>query len=161
MSIHHSLDISPVPEKVLYINETTIADTTTYNQSKDKLDTMEDDNVRIYVPLDLNQSAILRRLEMTGYRLGKPTVRNEAAYDEEWRKIITQLEIYDQVWCVREANFPNEPDEHWHSRHATELVEKILDLADDWAEKSAAEYFPFENIDALEEEYKITREHSW
>ncbi len=58
MSIHHKLDIYPEPEKVLYINEVAIADNTADQLSYDE---EQPDNVRIYVPLDLNHRAIIRR----------------------------------------------------------------------------------------------------
>ncbi len=112
MSEHHNLDVAPVPEKVLYINETGIADESTYDLLKGKKDMDEEDNVRIYIPLDLNQSAILRRLNETGYRMEEPTEANECSYSSEVSKIISQLEIYDQVWFVREGISPKEPGEH-------------------------------------------------
>ncbi len=54
MSKHQSLDISPVPENVLFINETNIADASIYDMLKDRTDQMEDDNVRICIPLTVN-----------------------------------------------------------------------------------------------------------
>lgn len=35
--------------------------------------------------------------------LGEPTESNEQVYYSGVRKIITQLEIYDQVWVVRKV----------------------------------------------------------
>ena len=73
--MHHDLDIHPIPEKVLYINDLSIADTafgyeTTKQHQKaltGKIHSdggiLADDNVRIYVPLDLNADQILSRLQ--------------------------------------------------------------------------------------------------
>lgn len=35
--------------------------------------------------------------------LGYPTEKNEFAYSSGVRKVISQLEIYDQVWAARKA----------------------------------------------------------
>ena len=69
--MHHDLDIHPIPEKVLYINDLTIADTAAYYETRKQHQKaltgenranggiLPDDNVRIYVPLDLNANQIL------------------------------------------------------------------------------------------------------
>ncbi len=171
MSRHHKLDVFPVPERALYINETDIADITAYDvpddnkyRTEEEWQTKEfsqEDNVRIYVPLDLNKSAILRRLWRIGYQLGDPTEYNELAYWEEVQRIISQLEIYDQVWCTREGTFHDELDEHFHSMHGRELVEAILEQLEKWEENSSAECFPYDEIDDLEDSYLISKEHPW
>ncbi len=43
MTQHDKLDISPVPEEVLYINETGMADTSTYDLPIDYTDLDEED----------------------------------------------------------------------------------------------------------------------
>ena len=60
--MHHDLDIHPIPEKVLYINDLTITDTASYYETRKQCQKvltgktranggiLPDDNVRIYVP---------------------------------------------------------------------------------------------------------------
>ena len=60
--MHHKLDIHPVPEEVLYINELSLAENVPY-ETKDTMEKavtgkcvrdsgiLPDDNVRIYVPI--------------------------------------------------------------------------------------------------------------
>lgn len=73
--MHHDLDIHPIPEKVLYINDLSIADTAFGYETKKQHQKaitgkihanggiLADDNVRIYIPLDLNADQILSRLQ--------------------------------------------------------------------------------------------------
>lgn len=159
MSIHHNLDVHPEPERVLYINETEIADNSICETNYD--DQEQPDNVRVYIPLDLNHSAIIRRMGQIGLRNGYPTERNEFQYVSDMQKIITQLEIYDQVWFVREKNDVDSPEKKHHSLHGKKLVEEMLNILEQWEENSAAECFPYDEIDELEEEYGIVREHHW
>ena len=110
--MHHKLDIHPIPVDVLYVNELSLAGKVPYETKQDmeKAVTgkfkkeggiLPDDNVRIYVPMDLNADAILRQLSSLYRTLGYPTESNESAYSSGVRRIISQLEIYDQVWSVR------------------------------------------------------------
>ena len=86
--MHHDLDIHPIPEKVLYINDLTIADTASYYESRKQYQKaltgepranggiLPDDNVRIYVPLDLNANQILHRLHQIYRVMGSPDDMN-------------------------------------------------------------------------------------
>ena len=68
--MHHKLDICPIPESVLYVNDLTIAADVPY-QTGSELDKaltgkrtseggiLPDDNVRVYIPLDLNVDNIM------------------------------------------------------------------------------------------------------
>lgn len=90
--MHHDLDIHPIPEKVLYINDLSIADTafgyeTTKQHQKaltGKIHSdggiLADDNVRIYVPLDLNADQILSRLQQIYQIMGSPNDMNEMEF---------------------------------------------------------------------------------
>ena len=63
--MHHKLDIHPIPEEVLYVNDLLLAGKVPY-ETKDDMEKavtgkkkseggiLPDDNVRIYVPMDLN-----------------------------------------------------------------------------------------------------------
>ena len=72
MSTHHMLDIAPIPEKVLYINEPWLIDISFDGMEKvSEEPDPNPDNVRVYLPLDLNAEAILRRLRYVIYRYGE------------------------------------------------------------------------------------------
>ena len=72
--MHHKLDIYPYPREVLYINEFELIDVVnTYFKKKDyekaltgknksQGGILPDDNVRVYVPIDLNGDYIINRL---------------------------------------------------------------------------------------------------
>ena len=67
--MHHNLDIHPIPEEVLYINEMDFLEPN-YYELKEQIKKaasgktiaqggiLPDDNVRIYVPMDLNADKI-------------------------------------------------------------------------------------------------------
>ena len=69
-------------------------------------------------------------------------------------ELIYQIEIYDQIWFVREGDFKT--DEHGricgHSRKAIDLVKKFVaeleGITDEYAEM-----FPFALIEELKKEY--------
>ena len=78
MTTHHTLDIHPIPEKVLYINEPQLADQTLLNgEHPHNLENHPNDNIRVYVPLDLSRDAILRRLQDIYDRYGYLTEASE------------------------------------------------------------------------------------
>ena len=81
MSTHHMLDIAPIPEKVLYINEPWLIDVSFDGMEKvSEEPDPNPDNVRVYLPLDLNAEAILRRLRYVIYRYGEANEANESNY---------------------------------------------------------------------------------
>ena len=93
---HHKLDIKPIPEDVLFINDTKLADRSTFkfgllNSGKEK------DNIRIYVPLDLSKKAILLRLDEIIAIYGDANEENESNFSSEVAMLVQQIEIYDQV----------------------------------------------------------------
>lgn len=106
--MHHKLVIHPIPTDVLYVNELSLAGKVPY-ETRDTMDKaltgrtksnggiLPDDNVRIYVPMDLNADIIIRQLYSLHSTLGYPAEKNESAYCSGVGKVITQLEIYDQV----------------------------------------------------------------
>ena len=114
--MRHKLDYKPIPEDVLYINELNLADSVPYETNiemekaltgkrKKEGGVLPDDNVRIYVPIDINPEAIMWRLNFLFVTMDYPTEDNESAYSFAVRRIISQLEIYDQVCVTR--NFEN------------------------------------------------------
>ena len=125
--MHHDLDIHPIPEKVLYINDLSIADTAFGYETKKQHQKaitgkihanggiLADDNVRIYIPLDLNADQILSRLQQIYRIMGSPKDMNEMEFSFEVGKIISQLEIYDQVWVARDLKNAIRIEERLHS----------------------------------------------
>lgn len=147
MAKHHILEISPVPEKVLYVNTPELADKTIVDTVLQD-DTKHPDNIRVYIPLDINREAILRRIRNVYDRYGSPSWENESEYLSEISGIISQLEIYDQVWIARQGDFGN-----GHSKNATMLADEVLKVLEE--DEGCAELFPYEIIEQLREEYKI------
>ena len=150
---HHDLDIDPVGEKVLFANEPWLVDKTAeYGTAEPE---NEDDNVRIYVPIDLNRTAILRRLRAVIAHYGEANERNESSFSEDVCKLLSQIEIYNQVWRMRHAK-GLQKDGHgkfcWQSSEAQELVREFIKLLEEIPD-GCAECFPFELIDELREDY--------
>lgn len=65
----------------------------------------------------------------------------------EVEKLLFQVEIYDQIWYVRHM-----PETGEHSREGTALVEEFIEHLENIPD-GCAEYFPFELIEELKEEY--------
>ena len=100
--MHHTLDIHPSPKDVLYINEFELVDiVNTYDREKkyekalsDKCKkdggVLPDDNVRIYVPIDLNADYIINRLRDILASFGSPSENNESVLTVEVGKLVAQ-----------------------------------------------------------------------
>ena len=146
MATHHSLDVKPIPESVLYINEPELADITAYDAYTDNAPDAAADNVRVYVPLDLNRAAIIRGLTEVFIRYGEPTEDNEFALATAVQQIIAQLEIYDQVWYTREGS-----PEDGHSQRGIQVVKDMIKILED--NEGCGETFPYDVIEKLREEY--------
>lgn len=101
---HHNLVPYPIPKdkKPLYINEPWMIDESICRELGDKREPeSEDDNIRIFIPWDKNKKAILRRLDDIIMRYGEANEGNESAFCMEVDRLISQIEIYDQIWFVR------------------------------------------------------------
>ena len=148
--IHHNLDPYPEPrdKTPIYINEPWLTDKTRmeYPIGVDS-DSEEADNVRIYAPIDLNRKAILRRLDRIIVAYGEANERNEIEYDSDVNMLVSQIEIYDQIWYVRHT-----PSDNRHSDEAVSLVKEFVSCLEAIPD-GCEEYFPFERIDELKEEY--------
>ena len=89
--MYHKLDIHFIPADVLYVNELSLAGKVPY-ETKDTMEKaitgkikskggiLPDDNVRIYVPMDLNADIIMWQLYSLHSTLGYSTEKNESAY---------------------------------------------------------------------------------
>ena len=163
--MHHDLDIHPIPEKVLYINELGIADTVFYYNTEEQHQKaltgrirtnggiLPDDNVRVYVPLDLNAAQILNRLQQIYQIMESPDDTNELEFSYQVGKIISQLEIYDQVWVARDLGNAVRIGEHLHSKNGIELAGKIVSIL--LEDEGCAECFPSDVVDELKKEFGI------
>ena len=162
--MRHKLDIHPVPEEVLYINELSLAENVPYETKQDmeKAVTgkcvrdsgiLPDDNVRIYVPMDLNADIIMWQLYSLFGSLGYPSASNESVYSSAVRKIISQLEIYDQVWSARNVGETVQKEDGGvrHSRKGIESAGKIVKFLED--NDGSAECFPYDEIEELKNEF--------
>jgi hypothetical protein len=163
--MHHNLDVHPIPKEVFYINDLTLV-TELYScmlvpdyekvlsgKTKKEGGILPDDNVRIYVPMDLNPENIMQQLYSLYDMLGIPTEKNEHYYWSCVGKLIAQLEIYDQVSVVRDLEhavqkIPNGP---MHSPKAIELAQKMAKYMLD--NDGCAELFPFEEIEKLQNDF--------
>ena len=151
---HHDLDIYPIPrEKMpMYINEPWLIDKSIRERAQlvtDFRKTPDEnrDNIRIYVPLDLNKDAILRRLDSIIFHYGEANEANEFNFAQDVEMLISQIEIYDQTWFVRHI-----PESRVHSQEAKDLVKEFVAKLEEIPD-GGAEIFPFEMIDRLKKEY--------
>ena len=97
--------------------------------------------------LDLVAARVARRLDNIIGLYGEAREDNEIEFSIDVGMIISQLEIYDQIWFVRHM-----PKKGEHSREAKELVTEIIARLEDIPD-GCAECFPFELIDELKQEY--------
>lgn len=147
--MHHTLDVYPIPreKEPMFINEPWLIDKTLLESCEEENPDKEKDNIRVYVPLDLNHSAILRRLEAVIDRYGEANEENEMNFSIDVEGILSQVEIYDQVWYVREYQ-----ETMRHSQRAVSLIKEIIVLLENIVD-GGAECFPFETIEELRKEY--------
>ena len=93
------------------------------------------------------QKPILRRLSEVISRHGEASEKNEADYIYDVVMLISQIEIYDQVWFARHM-----PKEGKHSAEAIELVKEFVQKLEE-IEVYDAETFPYSTIDKLKMEF--------
>lgn len=147
---HHRLDIYPIPreKEPMFINEPWLIDRSLMNYEQVKREPEEkEDNIRIYIPMDLNKDAILRRLWNVITIYEEASEENEFNFSQDVDTLISQIEIYDQIWYVRHM-----PKEGAHSAEAVELVKEFVARLEEIPD-ACAERFPFETIDELKREY--------
>ena len=157
--IYHPIDIEPVTERkgARFVNEPWLVDVSYEGMEKWSAEPEDEpDNVRICVPVDLNAEAILRRLRYFVYRYGEATEKNESEFSADVRRLVSQMEIYNQIWLTRSK----------HSR--VDENGMIIPLSDEGVKLAkafivelekipdgCAELFPFELIDELKRDYQI------
>lgn len=96
---HHNLDIYPIPKdkSPMFINEPYLIDQSLLSESSVFQDDLQEDNVRVYIPLDINREAVLRRIRMIIEKYGEANEENETVFQLDIEAIIAQIEIYDQI----------------------------------------------------------------
>lgn len=149
---HHDLDINPIQKesKPLFINEPWLIDRSLQwiqETGYDPTPLPDDDNIRVYLPMDICKSAILRRLADVISRCGPATEANEMDFSYDVNTLISQIEIYDQVWFVRHC-----PKHDRHSAEAIELVKEFVVKLED-IQVNDAVFFPYDTINELKKEY--------
>lgn len=149
---HHDLDINPIPKesKPLFINEPWLIDRSLQwiqETGYDPTPLPDDDNIRVYLPMDICKSAILRRLADVISRYGPATEANEMDFSYDVNTLISQIEIYDQVWFVRHC-----PKHDRHSAEAIELVKEFVVKLED-IQVNDAVFFQYDTINELKKEY--------
>ncbi len=83
---HRRLDPYPIPrdETPRFINEPWLTDKYLYKWGdRVREPEKEEDNIRVYIPMDLNKEAILRRLRLVIDTNGPSREENEANYTSE------------------------------------------------------------------------------
>lgn len=136
----------------MFVNEPWIIDQSFFCETKDDLTRepdKEEDNIRIYVPVDLNERAILRRLDYIIARNVEANEKNEPDFSYDVNRLLYQVEIYDLIWRERHASAEYEK----HSAEAKRLVAKFVETLEAIPD-GCAEMFPFALIEGLREEYR-------
>ena len=82
-----------------------------------------------------------------------PDDTNELEFSYQVGKIISQLEIYDQVWVARDLGDAVIIKEHLHSKNGIELAGKIVSIL--LEDEGCAECFPYDVVDELKKEFGI------
>ena len=151
---HHSIDIHPIPEgQARFINEPWLIDDYMfqYGTREEKPDPAAD-NVRVYIPLDLNRVAILRRFDLICSRYGDVSWKNESDFSSDVDQLLAQIEIYDQIWSARH---PSIKENHvvGHSPEGKALVEEVVRKLQLIGDNGCGDTFPYETIEELNKEY--------
>lgn len=153
---HHKLDVWPEPreQKPMFINEPWLVDQYLYDYGPRERETdKQKDNIRIYVPIDLNREAILRRLQLIIDQYGEASEKNESNFRSEVDMLIEQVCIYDQIWYVRTIGESDKVSTKQHSIKGIALVKEFIKMLEEIPD-ACAELFPFETIDELKKEFE-------
>jgi hypothetical protein len=90
----------------------------------------------------------LRRLDRIIARYGEANEENESELSFDVARLISQVEIYDQIWYGRNVSAAKGE----HSAKAIELIKDFVAKLEKIPD-GCAESFPFELIDELKEEF--------
>ena len=163
MAEHHELDRNPIPrdKAPLFVNEPWLADGS-YSWIEDwsMEPEKQKDNIRVYVPLDINAEAIMRRLRSIIDRYGEANEANGSSFSYEVDLLIDQIEIYDQAQLTGNGERYNDENGSKHSVETVKLVKRFVDELVTIPD-GCAELFPFETVDRLCEEYRVECDRYW
>ncbi len=152
----HQLDVWPEPreETPRFINEPWLIDQYLYDYGPQSREPeAQEDNIRIYLPMDLNREAILRRLRRIIDHYGEANEGNESDFRSETDRLIEQIMIYDQIWYLCTMEESDKISTRQHSAKAISLVKEVIKLLEAIPD-GCAELFPFETIDELKAEFE-------
>ena len=149
---HHNLDVHPIPKESMprFINEPWMIDPSlqwVQENGYTPAPPEAADNIRVYIPMDICKESILRRLSFIINRYGAATEANEMDYAYDVVNLISQIEIYDQIWFIRHM-----PKQGKHSVEAIELVKEFVAKLED-IEEGDSEMFPYTTIEKLKKEF--------
>lgn len=153
---HHTLDVWPEPRdcQPRFVNEPWLADPELYDYGPRKREPeQQEDNIRIYVPMDLNRELILRRLQGIIRRYGEASEENESDFRSEVDWLIEQIGIYDQIWYMRTMRESDQVSTWQHSILGIGLVKEFIRMLESIPD-ACAECFPFETIEELKKEFE-------
>lgn len=140
----------PKDEKSLFVNEPWLIDASMFKYWEWKREPdAEEDNVRVYLPLDLNREAILRRLKTIIDHYEWSTEENEFDFSADVDMLIEQIRIYDQFWCQQ-----TKVGDGKHSDKTTSLVIEVIKRLDSIPD-GCAELFPWRTIDKMKKEFGV------
>ena len=97
----------------------------------------------------------MRRLRFLVCRYKEANEQNEFDFSVDVGRLVSQIEIYDQVWFAREGwtrAIGDYSESEKHSSKAVELVRRFVAELEEIPD-GCAELFPFELIDELRREY--------
>lgn len=155
--MEHTIDIHPEPieEEPRFVNEPLLIDSSLFKYGDYKSEPeKEEDNTRVYVPLDLNREAFLRRLKSIINHYGWSTEENESDFRSDVDMLIEQIKIYDMIWYSWTKRESNMSDTRQHSLKAIAIVKEVIGLLEDIPD-GCAELFPGITIDALCKEFGL------
>ena len=136
----NKLETQPDREEVLYLNNPVLVDPTLCDIPEH---VPEDGTFRIYIPLDLSPSEILRRLRFVIRQYGEANEENEFSFSNDVNQIIRQIEIYDSILYSKTKE------------HCTNLVKDFIEELERIPD-GCAECFPFDAIDELKQDWGIS-----
>ena len=120
----------PKEKEPLFVNEPWLIDSSMFKYWEWKREPdAEEDNVRVYLPLDLNREAILSRLKTIINYYEWYTTENESDFSSDVGMLIEQVRIYDQFWCEQ-----TKVENSKHSERAISLVLEVIKRLDGCAE---------------------------
>ena len=156
----HIFHEEPMPREAVFVNDLSLASPLPYGtkaayeqaltgKRRAEGGILPDDNVRIYVPMDLNHDFFLWRLRSLHASLGFPDEGNEGAYQEAVGQLISLLTVYDAA----QAEIENV---RGHSGKGKRLALEMIRFME--KHEGVAEHFPYEEMEMLGAEYGYNAE---